>query len=125
MSDFCFSWPMMNRVLQQADLMDQMMLCLGVVPARAARMDKGMAFYEARSRCIACLDDRRCRDWIARRQGMRAPSAPEFCDNAEFFRRAKQETFLKQMEERHEATSGKMDTAVAPRDVQRPDAERT
>ena len=54
MSDLCFSWPMLNHVLSQAELMDQMMSRLGVNPAVAARIDRGAAFYEARTRCIDC-----------------------------------------------------------------------
>jgi hypothetical protein len=40
-TDFCYSWPMMQRVLRQANLMDRMMQCVGVEPVRAARIDKG------------------------------------------------------------------------------------
>jgi hypothetical protein len=76
---------MMQRVLKQADTMDQMMQCLGVEPVRAARIDKGMAWYEARSRCIACIHDQRCRNWIAARQGASVLGPPEFCQNAAFF----------------------------------------
>jgi hypothetical protein len=39
MSDFCYSRPMLNRVLQQAALMDRMMARLGVDFATAARLD--------------------------------------------------------------------------------------
>jgi hypothetical protein len=70
--------------------MEEMMQCVGVDPARAARIEKGTAWYEARSRCIACVHDRRCRVWVAARQGTSPTAPPEFCQNAEFFRLAKQ-----------------------------------
>lgn len=124
MTDFCYSGPMMQRVLKQADTMDQMMQCLGVEPVRAARIDKGMAWYEARSRCIACIHDQRCRNWIAARQGASVLGPPEFCQNAAFFRRAKQPINAKQMDERHEAELPQMGTALATSDAQSPDFER-
>jgi hypothetical protein len=89
MTDFCVSAPMLQRVLRQADLMDDMMECIGVVPARAVRLDKGMAWYEARSRCIACPHDVLCRQWIAQ-SGPLAPEPPGYCPNREFFRLARQ-----------------------------------
>ena len=54
MSDFCYSRPMLNRVLQQAELMDRMMERLGLDLAAAARLENGTVWYEARTRCIAC-----------------------------------------------------------------------
>jgi hypothetical protein len=42
-SDFCYSRPMLDRVMRQAELMDRMMGHVGVDPAPAARLDKGMA----------------------------------------------------------------------------------
>lgn len=92
MTDFCYRRPMMQRVLRTAKLMDRMMQCVGVEPARAARLDKGMAWFEARSRCIACVHEQRCRDWIAGRTGTTASAPPAFCQNAEFFHLAKQPT---------------------------------
>lgn len=85
MTDFCYSRPMMQRVLRAAELMDRMMQCVGVEPARAARLDKGMAWFEARSRCIACVHEQRCRDWIAGRDGTTVSAPPAFCQNAQFF----------------------------------------
>jgi Family of unknown function (DUF6455) len=123
-TDFCYSRPMMQRVLRQAETMDLMMHCVGVEPARAARMDKGMAWYEARSRCIACIHDQRCRDWMAARQLTPQPVPAEFCQNAEFFRLAKQPTNPQPMEERHERTFANMGAALAARHAQPPDVER-
>jgi hypothetical protein len=117
-SDFCYSAPMMQRVLQQAETMDRMMQCVGVEPVRAARIDRGMAWYEARSRCIACIHDRRCRDWIAAHQGTSQPMLPTFCRNAEFFRRARRPINPKKMEEVHEPAPANIGTALATRHAQ-------
>ena len=87
MSDFCYSRPMLNRVFCQAERMDRMMDRVGVDPAAAARVDRGMALYEARTRCIACCNERQCRDWLARSEPVASSEPPEFCHNAEFFRR--------------------------------------
>src|SRR5262245_20451697 len=88
MSDFCISRPMMDRVLQQAELMDRMMECVGVEPVRAARLDNGTAWYVARSRCIACPHDRRCGAWIAE-QVTKPCEPPGYCANVAFFHRAR------------------------------------
>jgi hypothetical protein len=123
-TDFCYSGPMMQRVLQQAETMDQMMQCIGVEPVLAARIDSGMAWYEARSRCIACIHDRHCRGWIAAHQGTPQPEPPMFCQNAEFFRLAKSPINPKQMEERHEPAPANMGTTLATRHAQPPNSER-
>ena len=73
MSDLCFSWPMLNHVLSQAELMDQMMSQLGVNPAVAARIDRGTAFYEARTRCIDCPSGGSCRCWLASSEASAIP----------------------------------------------------
>ena len=84
MGDFCYGQPMLERIFRQAERMDRMMQRVGVNPATAARADRGTAWYEARTRCIACGNERQCR---IRLEGA-LPSAvqPEFCPNAEFFR---------------------------------------
>ncbi len=84
MSDFCYSRPMLDRVFQQAELMDRMMERVGVDPGVAARADQGMAWYEARTRCIACSHEPACRRWLERAEALPAP--PEFCANTAFFR---------------------------------------
>jgi hypothetical protein len=85
MTDFCYSWPQLNRVLHQAAQMDRMMDALGVSPARAARIDRGSLFYEARTRCIQCNEDQRCRAWLAKLADGKASAPPVFCANADFF----------------------------------------
>jgi hypothetical protein len=84
MSDFCYSRPMLNRIFRHADLMDHMMECSGVDPAVAVGVDSGMAWYEARSKCISCCKEQQCGSWLQGSDGLQAP--PEFCPNAEFFR---------------------------------------
>jgi uncharacterized protein DUF6455 len=83
MSDLCFSWPMLNHVLSQAELMDQMMSRLGVNPAVAARIDRGAAFYAARTKCIDCPSGGSCRCWLASSDA--SPGPPDFCPIAAFF----------------------------------------
>ena len=100
MTDFCYSWPQLTKVLNQAEQMDRMMDALGVNPARAARIDRGTAFYEARTRCIACTADQSCRAWLAKLEGGKASAPPVFCANADFFRVAKQPADFQQAEER-------------------------
>ena len=84
MSDFCYSRPMLNRVLHQAELMDRMMERLGVDLAAAARFENGMAWYEARSQCIDCHSERQCQEWLKRAEPSIGP--PDFCHNTAFFR---------------------------------------
>ena len=85
MTDFCFSRPMLERVLWRAKLMDRMMERVGVNAAVAARVDRGMAWYEARTRCIGCSSEWECRDWLARAEIDVPNEPPGFCCNAGFF----------------------------------------
>jgi len=84
MVDFCFSRPMLERVLRHVELMDRMMERIGVDPALAARIDGGSAWYDARTRCIGCCREAACHAWLAEA----GPSAepPGFCANAPFLR---------------------------------------
>ena len=83
MSDFCYSWPVLNRIFHQVELMDRMMGLVGVDPAVAGRVDKGAAWYEARTNCISCCHERECRNWLECSEGF--PLPPDFCPNVEFF----------------------------------------
>ena len=87
MSDFCYSSPMLDRIFRQAELMDRMMERVGVNPAAAARLERGTAWYEARTSCIACCSERQCRDWLTLSETQAVSAPPEFCHNAAFFRR--------------------------------------
>jgi hypothetical protein len=86
MGDLCYSWPQLNRVLQQADTMDRMIEHTRASRGVALRRENGNAWYEARSRCIECPHDRRCRSWMAAQPDGDVPS---FCPNAEFLRACK------------------------------------
>jgi len=86
MSDHCYSFPILKRVLAQAERMDTMMEALGVDPRVSIRQDAGAAWYEARSRCIECSAERSCRRWLDEAGSPGAPAPPEFCPNGAFFR---------------------------------------
>lgn len=88
MTDFCYRFPVFNRVLTQADVMDRMLETLEIDPIDAARCDAGMSWFEARTRCIDCLNDRQCRQWLE--QTRRAEAAPEFCANRDFLQQCRQ-----------------------------------
>lgn len=79
MRDHCYS----QRVLSQAELMGRMMARLRVNPAYAAGVDGGLAWHEARTKCIFCPNVQRCGDWLEGSEPL--PSATEFCPNTEFF----------------------------------------
>ncbi len=85
MNDFCYSWPVFNRIFHQAELMDRMMEAVGVKTAVAARVDNGAAWYEARTNCISCCHEHECRNWLECSEGLPVP--PVFCPNAELFKR--------------------------------------
>jgi hypothetical protein len=80
MGDLCYS----QRVHRQAELMDHMMERLGVSPSFAAGIDGGLAWYEARTKCIFCSNVQRCSDWLEGSEPLPGPA--EFCPNTEFFR---------------------------------------
>ena len=84
MCDFCCSWPMLNRIFRQAEMMDRMMGRVGVNLVVAVRVDQGAAWYEARTNCISCCHEHECRNWLECSEGL--PMPPDFCRNAEFFR---------------------------------------
>jgi hypothetical protein len=83
MGDYCYSQPMLDRVLRRAELLDRVMEHVGVDAGVAARVDKGAAFYEARIKCMLCCQERACRTWLDGGEGHLSP--PDFCPNAEFF----------------------------------------
>ena len=84
MSDYCYSFPVFRRVLDRADLMDRVMARVGTDRLHAMRADEGVAWYEARSRCIACTADNRCRTWLDAQPDSSGNSPPPFCPNAAF-----------------------------------------
>ena len=92
MSDHSHRRPMLDRVFRHAELMDRMMERVGIDAAAAARLGMGTAFYKARTRCIGCCRERQCRDWLARSEFGAPGEPPEFCSDAEFFRRLRSKT---------------------------------
>jgi hypothetical protein len=99
MSVVRYAWPQLTKVLNQAAQLDCMLDALGVNPAAAARIDHGAAFYEARTRCIACVVDQGCRTWLSKLEGKKAAAPPAFCVNANFLRVARQADFQQSEEE--------------------------
>jgi hypothetical protein len=89
MGDFCLDRPMLRRVFRQVALMDRMMERVGVDRGAAARDGEGTAWYEARTRCIACCHEKQCRDWLARAPATSHPEPPAFCHNADFLERCR------------------------------------
>lgn len=85
MSDFCYSFPVFNRVFTQADLMDRVLQKAGIDPLEVIRKDQGASWYEARTRCIDCESGRHCRAWLEAEPGDGRPTAPEFCPNRALF----------------------------------------
>ncbi len=85
MSDYCYSFPVLNRVIAQAERMDTMMGTIGVDPLAAIRRDNGASWYEARTRCIDCADDRRCKTWLDATEPDQPRQPPPFCPNSAFF----------------------------------------
>lgn len=84
MSDYCYSFPVFRRVLDRADLMDRVMARVGTDRLQAMRDRQGMTWYEARTRCIACSADGRCRAWLDEEPSDDASLPPAFCPNAAF-----------------------------------------
>ena len=91
MSDRGYGRPMLDRVLGHAELMHRMMERVGIDAAAVARLEKCVALYKARTRCIGCRE-RQCSDWLARFDGDAFGAPPEFCSDAEVFRRLRSKT---------------------------------
>jgi len=88
MRDFSCGLPMPDRIFRHAELMDRVMERLGIDPSVAARLDRGTGWYEARTRCLACRDERQCRLWLEQTDPVPA-APPRPCATAEFFRRCR------------------------------------
>jgi len=84
MSDFRYRWPILYRKSRQPELMDRMMERMGVDATVAAHVDGGMAWYEARTKCIFCCHEGECRNWLEGSEELPGPA--DFCPNVEFFR---------------------------------------
>ena len=75
--------PTFEQVLRRQRLMDQMMETCDVDSLAAVRLDGGLAFSEARTKCRYCLHERACHEWL--RFTPDADRAPDFCPNVDFF----------------------------------------
>ena len=64
------------------ELMVRMMDRMAVNWKMAARIDGGLAWYAARTKCIFCRHEAECRSWIGDPDAM-----PAFCPNVKFFGR--------------------------------------
>ena len=85
MSDFGYRWQILNQTSRQPELMDRMMERMLVNLIVAGRIDGGMAWYEARTKCIFCRHDGQCRNWLEGSDAL--AGLTDFCPNVEFFRR--------------------------------------
>src|ERR1700674_422501 len=75
--------PMLIPYLHCPELMGRMMERTGVSPTEAARVDGGLAWLEARTKCIYCRHVGKCCNWL---EGSDTRSTPaDFCLNSEFF----------------------------------------
>jgi hypothetical protein len=76
-------WPTFKQVLRRQQLMHRMMRTSGVDVLAAARVDGGLALFEAGTKCRFCRYEGACQDWLESSEGLQM--APDFCPNAKFF----------------------------------------
>ena len=69
---------------QCPEMMDRMMQRMGVNPTEAARVDGGLAYLEARTKCLFCRRIGTCCRWLESSDAQTTPI--DFCQNSEFFR---------------------------------------
>ena len=77
-------WPTFNQLRHRPELMDQMILRLGVDLPSAIGVVKGEAFVQARSTCRNCPNESAC--WVWLDEAGTRPIPPDFCPNVCFFR---------------------------------------
>jgi hypothetical protein len=79
----CRYW-ILDRNSRHPGLMEQMMQRMNVDLSAASRVDGGMAWCEARTKCIFCRCKSECVYWLG---GLEDAGDPrKFCPNVEFFR---------------------------------------
>jgi Family of unknown function (DUF6455) len=81
---FSYRLSVLDQNAPQPELMERMMGRMVVNSNMATRIDGGMAWYEARTKCIFCRRERQCRNWLEGGESLREPT--DFCPNVEFFR---------------------------------------
>jgi hypothetical protein len=91
MSDFCYSVSVLDRVIAQAERMDNMMGAIGVNRLIAIRCENSASWYEARTRCIDCAVERQCKSWIDDTASDQPRDPPPFCPNTAFFLACREE----------------------------------
>jgi hypothetical protein len=77
------NWPMFRQVERRAIRLHQMMARLGVDVAQFARIRRGDAYAEARTRCLYCGTAEMCLRWLD--GSGRQDRLPEFCPNLRDF----------------------------------------
>lgn len=83
------SWPMFHRVERRAMRMREMMMRLDVDPAKLARLRRGDAYAEARTKCVTCRTSEQCLRWLD--APARGDRRPEFCPNLTLFEACKRD----------------------------------
>ena len=83
MSRFNSPRPTLVRHARCPELMDRMMQRVGVAPAETACVDGGLAWLEARTKCIFCRNVAECCSWLADYDTHSTPA--DFCPNTKFF----------------------------------------
>ncbi len=68
-----YGWSILDRNSPHPELMQRMMERMAVNAITAMRMDGGMAWCEARTKCIFCRHEEECRHWL---DGSEAPRGP-------------------------------------------------
>ena len=79
-----YGWSILDRNSPHPELMQRMMERMAVNAITATRIDGGMAWCEARAKCIFCRHEEECRNWLDGSEALREP--PDFCPIVEFFR---------------------------------------
>jgi hypothetical protein len=75
-------WPALQQVVGRKKLMLRMMEAMGVNLPDAMRVDGGLAFLEAKTKCLFCANEDSCQHWLDADEQTRG--TPEFCPNASF-----------------------------------------
>lgn len=86
-------WPMTRQVERQATRMHEMMEQLNVDGAELARVRKGEAYMEARTKCLVCVYSERCLKWLDSKPA--AEDTPVFCPNLELFKQCARRDSIK------------------------------
>lgn len=76
-------WAMFHRVERRARRMHEIMERLDVDPVVLARLRRGDAYAEARTRCLSCGTSNKCVRWLE--QPPQPDKRPEFCPSLSLF----------------------------------------